>query len=102
MDGELPCPDPVAGDPNATEMIRVWLAHNAPQVAVRLGMWDEAGVDEREAWGYLLADVVRHVSRGLAEQCGWEPAETTGRVLDALLKYSQDGRGPAEGRFVDG
>ena len=101
MDGELPCPDPVAGDPNATEMIRIWLAHNTPQIAIRLGMWHEAGMDEREAWGYLLADVVRHVSQGLAEQCGWPPDETARRVLDALLKYSQDGRDPARGRFVD-
>ena len=101
MDGELPCPDPVAGDPNATEMISIWLAHNAPQIAIRLGMWHEAGMDEREAWGYLLADVVRHVGRGLAEQCGWPPDETTRRVLDALLKHSQDGRDPARGRFVD-
>lgn len=102
MDGELPCPDAVAGDPNATEMISVWLANNAPQIAVRVGMWDEAGMDEREAWGYLLADVVRNVSGGLAQQCGWDPDETTRRVLDALLKYAQDGRGPAGGRFTDG
>jgi hypothetical protein len=101
MDAELPRPDSIGGDPKATEMIRVWLAHNAPQIAIRLGMWHEAGMDEREAWGYLLADVVRHVSQGLAEQCGWEPSETTGRVLDSLLKYSQDGRDPARGRFVD-
>jgi hypothetical protein len=101
MEGDLPRPDTIAGDPNATEMISVWLAHNAPQIAIRLGMWQEAGTDEPEAWGYLLADVVRHLSRGLAEQCGWAPKETAGRILDSLLKYSQDGRDPARGRFVD-
>jgi hypothetical protein len=101
MDAELPRPDAIAADPNATEMISVWLAHNAPQIAIRLGMWDEAGLDEREAWGYLLADVVRHVSQGLAEQCGWEPDETTRRVLEALLKYSQGGSETARGRFAD-
>jgi hypothetical protein len=55
-------------------------------------------MDEREAWGYLPADVVRHVSRGLSERCGWKPDETTGHVLDALLKHSRDGRDPARGR----
>ena len=102
MAAELPRPDSIAGDPDATEMIRVWLAHNSPQLALRMGMWDEAGLDEREAWGILLADVVRHVGRGLAEQCGWDVDETTGRVLDSLLKHARDDRGPAEGRFRDG
>jgi hypothetical protein len=102
MYGELPLPDSLAGDPNATEMVRVWSAHNAPQIAIRLGMWQEAGTDEREAWGYLLADIVRHISRGLAEQWDWDPHETARQILNHLLKYSQDGRDPARGQFVDG
>lgn len=102
MEGELPRPEAIASDSNATEMISIWLAHNAPQIAIRLGMWHDAGMDESEAWGYLLADVVRHISRGLAEQYGFQPEETTERILDALLKYSQGGHGPARGHFVDG
>ena len=61
----------------------------------------EAGLDEREAWGYLLADVVRHIGRGLAEQCGWEGVETIERVLNSLLRHARDDRGPAQGRFAD-
>jgi hypothetical protein len=101
MAAELPRPETIAGDPDATEMIRIWLAHNAPQLALRLGMWEEAGHDEPEAWGYLLADVVRHIGRGLAEQCGWEADETIERVLNSLLRHARDGRGPAQGRFAD-
>jgi hypothetical protein len=82
-------------------MVSIWLAHQAPHVAIRLGMWHEAGVDEREAWGYLLADVVRNVSQGLARLGGWDPAETTQRVLDSLARHSQNSRPPAQGRFTD-
>jgi hypothetical protein len=82
-------------------MVSVWLAHNASHIAIRLGMWEEAGnVDEREAWGYLLADVVRQISHGMAMKCGWDPQETADKVRTALLKYA-DGSGPIHGCFVD-
>ena len=99
---ELPRPEATYADPNATEMVRIWLAHDRLQIAIRLGMWEEAGnpaVDEREAWGYLLADVVHQISHGMAEKCGWDPGETAQRVQAALLKYAHGG-GKPHGRFV--
>ncbi len=101
MKGELPTPGTIAGDPNATEMVSIWLAHKALQTAIRLGMWHEAGTDEPEAWGYLLADAVTQIGQGLAAQFGWEPHETVTRVLDSLLKYARDNRDPGRGRFAD-
>lgn len=101
---ELPRPGATYADPNATEMIRVWLAQGNLQIAIRLGMWAEAGdpaTDERDAWGYLLADVVQQISHGLAEQCGWDAHETAQRVQSALLKNA-DGGGNPSGRFIDG
>lgn len=49
---ELGRPPEIAGDPHATEMIRVWLAHNQLHVSMLLGMWEDAReskVDERDA-----------------------------------------------------
>ena len=46
---ELPIPDGIENDPNATEMIRVWIAKNDIQVSMLLGMWadtDEFDIDE--------------------------------------------------------
>jgi hypothetical protein len=101
MAAELPRPESTSGDSNATEMVRVWLAHNSLQVAMRLGMWSEAGIDEREAWGYLLADIIRNVSQGLAVQCNWDMTETSNRILAALFRHMQNDRPSTQGQFVD-
>ena len=89
MAAELSRPESTSGDPNATEMIRIWLAHNSLQITVRLGMWSEGGQDEREAWGYLLADVIRNISQGLAVRCNWETNETMRCILDSLSRHTQ-------------
>jgi hypothetical protein len=60
MKRELIQPPEIAGDEDATEMIRVWLAHNALHVSMLLGMWqdaEESEIDERDAWGELLCDL---------------------------------------------
>ena len=42
MKRELPIPPETQGDDRATEMIRVWLAHNDLHVSLNLGMWKDA------------------------------------------------------------
>ena len=57
---ELTIPPETHGDPRATEMIRVWLAHEDVHVSLLLRRWEDADdseVDEREAWGNMLAAV---------------------------------------------
>jgi hypothetical protein len=98
---ELPRPETTYDDPKAIEMVSIWLAHNGLQIAIRLGMWEADGQDEREAWGYLLADVVRHISHGMAQNSGWDARETAEQIRAALLKHSED-PGPPRGRFMDG
>src|SRR6185503_18949061 len=39
---ELKHPPEIAGDKKATEMIRVWLAHDQLHVSMLLGMWQDA------------------------------------------------------------
>lgn len=89
MAAELPRPDSTSDDPNATEMIRIWLAHNSLQITVRLGMWSDDHRDEKEAWGYLFADVIRHISQGLAVRSNWEPDETMRCILESLSQHIQ-------------
>jgi len=64
---ELPIAPETEDDDRATEMIRVWLAHNDLHVSLNLGMWQGADseVDEREAWGFLLANLTRHIANGM-------------------------------------
>jgi hypothetical protein len=50
-------------DPKSIEMIRVQIAEEALHCVIRIGFWeDRDDVDERKAWGMLLADLVRHIA----------------------------------------
>lgn len=84
---ELDQPPETLDDPEATEMIRVWLAHQDLHVSLLLGMWEDAAnpeVDERDAWGTLLADVVFHIANGLGQSHGWSAQETQARISKAF------------------
>jgi hypothetical protein len=73
MKRALDIPPETEGDDRATEMIRVWLAHNDLHVSMLLGMWSDAEdseVDERDAWGQLLADLTRHIANGMMKEYG--------------------------------
>lgn len=58
MARELPIPPAAHADPDAQEILRVWLAAGAQHVAVAA----DAG-DDRGAWGALLAQLALQVAR---------------------------------------
>ena len=101
---ELERPPEIEGDPRATEMIRVWLAHDDLHVSMLLGMWqdaDEEEIDERDAWGLLLADVVRHIANGMSQSHGWKPEETIACVRAKFLEDLEDPERIIEGRYAE-
>jgi predicted secreted Zn-dependent protease len=83
---ELGWPAEVVTDPKATEMARVWIANKSLHVTMLLGMWADAlesEIDERDAWGELLADLTRHIANGLVQSHGWDQAATVRRIARA-------------------
>jgi hypothetical protein len=87
---ELDWPVEVTADPKATDMVRVWIANKTLHVSMLLGMWaDTAGwdVDERDAWGELLADLTRHIANGLGQSHGWDAAATIRRIADSYTQH---------------
>lgn len=100
----LPIPRETEGDNRATEMIRVWLAHNDLHVWLNLGMWkgpEDSEVDEREAWGFLLSDLSRHIANGLMQQYGWDYDATRDHIRASFLKNFDDKTGGVAGGFRD-
>ena len=90
---ELPRPSGIVGDDHATEMIRVWIAHNDLNVSMLLDMWHDAPdaeVDERDAWGELLADLTKHIANGMMKQHGWDYDSTRDRIRAAFLRHFDD------------
>jgi predicted secreted Zn-dependent protease len=100
---ELQIPTEIEGDENATEMIRVWLAHEDVHVSLLLGMWEDAAdsdVDEAEAWGNLLADVSRHVANGMQQSHGWAKLETLRKIRQAFLENLELQERRIEGKYL--
>ncbi|HWD94715.1 MAG TPA: DUF5076 domain-containing protein [Verrucomicrobiae bacterium] len=103
MKRELVQPPEIAGDENATEMVRVWLAHNQLHVSMLLGMWhgwEGAEVDERDAWGELLGDLTKHIANGMMKEYGWDYDSTRDRIRAAFLKNFDAKSGNIEGDFT--
>ena len=104
MKRELNEPPEISGDEHATEMIRVWLAHNQLHVSMLLGMWEDAEeseVDERDAWGELLSDLTRHIANGMMKEHGWDYDSTRQRIKEAFLKNFDDKSRTIEGDFSE-
>ena len=102
MKHELDTPPEAVGDENAAEMVRVWIAREGLHVSMRLGMWQDAeqsGIDERDAWGELLADLTRHIANGMMKEYGWDYDSTRDKIRAAFLRNFDDKSRNIEGDF---
>ncbi len=104
MKRELIVPPEIDGDEKATEMVRVWIAHNSLHVSMLLGMWQDAEdseVDERDAWGELLADLTKHIANGMMKEYGWDYDSTRDRIRTAFLTKFDEKSRKIEGDFSE-
>ena len=64
---ELSKPGTIQDDAVAQEMIRFWISNNQDHVSL---MISSSGDPEKEPpmWGFMLADIAKHVTRVLREQ----------------------------------
>ncbi len=83
---ERPIPDAAREDPNAVEMLRVWIAGNGLHCSIKVGMYQEIGkVSEQKAWGIILADIARHLARALSRDRSTDAAEELRLIRQSLL-----------------
>ena len=52
MTNELLIPEIAESDPNAVEVLHVWVAKGGQHVSISTGIWEDP-----EAWGIVLADL---------------------------------------------
>jgi hypothetical protein len=100
---ELKQPPATTEDEHATEMIRAWIAKGDLHVSLRLGLWQDPqnpDIDERDAWGELLADLTRHIANGMMKEHGWDYDSTRDRIRTAFLKWYDDKSASTEGDFT--
>lgn len=80
----LPIPPEAKCDPKSLEMLRAWLADGDLSVALNIGFWADRELNEPDAWGLLLSDVVRHIAHAHEQEYGRDPRETIVAVREAF------------------
>jgi hypothetical protein len=77
MPRELLIPSTASGDPNATEILRVWAAHGRQHVTFPSDLWDEPG-----NWGIMLVDLAKHVASAYEARTGADYGLVLNRIRE--------------------
>jgi hypothetical protein len=75
---ELDAP-PIAGEPSAFEVLRVWAASNQPQQISLRTTWPDPA-----AWGLMIVDIARHASKAYAGGDTAREREVLARIKQAF------------------
>jgi hypothetical protein len=99
MPRELCIPPDAMAHPSV-EMIRVWLANKKQHVVLNMGFWEERGIDERTAWGILLADMIQHIANAHQSEYGRDRAESIRMIVESFQSELQAATSERMGSFV--
>jgi predicted secreted Zn-dependent protease len=98
---ERPIPPAALRDAASVEMLRVWVAEKQLHCSLKIGMYrDGIGIDEELAWGTILADAARHISRALHPGDAKAEATALEKILHSLREELAAPSSDAEGGFV--
>jgi hypothetical protein len=101
MRPELSIPPAAMAAERSVEMIRVWLAGEMAHVVLNVGFWEDRGLDERSAWGILLADMIHHIANAHESAFGHDPRESVARIRQAFEAERDNPTDERLGEFVD-
>jgi len=83
-------------------MVRTWIANGDLFVVLNIGFWEQQqrNIDERDAWGILMADMARHVANAHETEYGRDPRETLQLIREAFEREILKPTSSHSGRFV--
>ncbi len=85
---ELPTPPDLASDPDATELLRVWIVNQEMECSLYPGAFDDPAV-----WGSVLAELARNVCKGLKDTEGKDYQDTLDLIVNT---FQQDIANPPQ------
>jgi hypothetical protein len=68
----------------SVEVMRVWLANQKQHIVLNIGFWEDRGLDECEAWGIVIADMIHHIADAHELEYGYNPKDTIATIRKAL------------------
>lgn len=92
---QRPIPEAAQRDPDAVEILRLWIAEHGVHCSMKVGTAQEAfNVPESAAWGRILAELARYVASAMQAGYGSSPAETLKAIQASFEKEMEQ---PAPG-----
>lgn len=100
---ELTIPPAASADPNSIEMARIWVAQRKLNCVLNIGHWHgTSGIDERHAWGIVLADIARHASNAIHEGFGTDVQENLNAIVESFRVEIGDKTSEHDGEWPEG
>lgn len=98
---ERPIPAAAQRDIDAVEMLRVWVAEQQLHCSLKIGMYrDGMGIDEELAWGTILADAAKHISRALHPEDAKAEATALQKILHSFSNEVAVPTSDSKGEFL--
>ena len=95
----LVIPPPAQRDEKSVQMLSAWIAEQGLHCTLNIGFFEAAGHAEADAWGILLADLVRHIGNAVAENHGTPASETMADVVASMHAELDSPTSSAVGEF---
>jgi hypothetical protein len=97
---QRPIPEAALDDPDAVEMLRVWVANKGLHCSIKVGMYRETmNIPEEKAWGTILADAARHIANALALEYSENSEESLAKIKNYLIKELEKPTSGIKGGF---
>ena len=81
----LTIPPAAERDEKAMEMVRGWIAESGLHCTLNVGHWhNNSDIDERRAWGIMLADMARHIANAMHDMAELDPQISLQKVVAAF------------------
>jgi Domain of unknown function (DUF5076) len=98
---ERPIPEAALRDENAVEMLRIWIAERGLHCSMKVGMYAESqGTNEENAWGTMLADVIRHLADALHSEYRVDKDQVIQKVFSKISEELDHPTSETKGEFV--
>ena len=95
-----PIPEAAENDSEAVEIISAWIACRGLHCSMKIGLYEHRDdIDERHAWGIVLADIARHAARGLSEFYRFDEDEALLRIVNSMKDELAEPTSPLRGRL---
>lgn len=95
-----PIPEAAESDGDAIEIISAWIASRGLHCSMKIGLYENRDdIDERRAWGIVLADIARHAARGLSEFYRFDEDEALSRIVESMKDELAEPTSPIRGKL---